>query len=205
MSDLTTEHGAHGCPERIVYIDYDPDGRPKTLMTEYDLGDSRQFGSPRNAQKPTGVGYALYYFDFSRADSTFYWHEAGSGSHPIQHLMFGKLFHPEPPGLFWTAPSMQGIPCVSDEQPHRPLTPAEVLAWGHRRLDEPLDLTKPLGGTTRDPFELAVQAETLYCHVCDDYYTSDCLEPCDHLCWDDEVGDWVGEGTYEAQMDKESA
>lgn len=197
---VITEHGSQKWPERIVYIEYDREGRPLQVITEYDWDHTAEPWFRPGKSRPTGIGQEDYRFAFSRADGMLYWHNSGSGGGPVKHLTFGELVEPNPPSLFWMVPSIQPTEWVSDEEPRRPLSPAQLLARGFRRLDEPLELDKPGGGKTRDPFEVGEEQDTIYCNVCDDYLTDE-LEPCGHLHWDEEASEYAGEGSDQWQRD----
>ncbi len=121
-----------------------------------------------------GGGWDEYDFDWCRRDGNLYYHMSGGG--PAQSFIeVGRFVAPSPNpadwAKIWAAP---GIILRDGAE-------TDLAVLGYERIAEPLG----------DPFEDAIDEDTHYCELCDDYlpWTTDTL--CEHLHFCGNCGDWV--------------
>ncbi|HUS92190.1 MAG TPA: hypothetical protein VM695_10095 [Phycisphaerae bacterium] len=159
-------NGTRRC-EYVVYIEYF-DGKPSSVITESRcLHRDARFWKPGDPE--AGLSSSTYDFNESKAYGECYYSKSGGG--PSEHVVNPPLWaHPVPPrGAIWLA---EGLLLA-----HNP-TAAELLTMGNKLLASPLVIDG-----WRNPFDGAVEGETVWCQVCRDHLPSEGDSPCKHLIY----------------------
>lgn len=152
---------------------------------------------PHSVITATGTSVEFWDFDWCKTDRQCYFHCSGSGGNLRMHI-HGFVNPTPPPGEIWSA--IPVVRCVRGKE--CAVSDAQLLRMGYRRLRMPRLLTGPFGEKSRNPFDVGVEGETVYCARCKDCRLDcDYGGPCEHIEWCDRCGaqvyvesrQWVGE------------
>lgn len=121
-----------------------------------------------------GGGWTHYDIDWCRRDESLYYHWSGGGpARPVMQV-----------GRFVGAPFPDPADRVKIWAPGIELRDGDetdLTVLGYERIAEPLG----------DPFEDAIEEDTHYCELCDDYLPNVSDQLCKHLRFCGFCGDWV--------------
>lgn len=159
--------------ERVVLVEFDPDGRPFAVTTRHPLG-----------------GCSYYSFEWCQRDECLYWHESGSGRDiPLNMLVDKGTWR------FWLAPGEVAFTSHWSQKLRRSFR-RRVPERHPSRMAEESECVKvdPVSGCPR--CFAASMSDVIYCRRCDDHLPTDWVgdEICPHIWWCDECSDFIYPG-----------
>lgn len=129
---------------------YSASGEP--VAVEYTQTESGLWVPHQAWVRDSKGGIDMYDCDFIESRGELYYHESGGGTPYVNGWMEPERL----PGRIWIA---EGAVVTCDGRSKRPLSDADLLARGIRRVH----------GPTPAPFDDAIEGDVLWCEDCKDY------------------------------------
>lgn len=181
MTNLTAPNG-----ERIVFVEYEPGTTRAGSVVAVD---------------DSGRSHTSWNFFYCQRDGQLYYDQCGGGffdGTELLHKMIGGwrwvwwdhgFVRPVVTARKWWLPFLW--PRARYRRYYaRPLWFGWLDLWRMNAQRVP-------GMLRANPFDGALECRVVYCTVCDDWLPDDCDQPCEHLEWSDEDGEFVGTGAVE--------
>lgn len=192
MSDLWTT--IRGERHRVVFIEYDDDDMPFSVITEEHWDHSREPWFKPGKNQPTGIATAYFDFKWSKSRGILFWHMNGFGG-GVRDILMSRFVNPDNGCRFWSAPHVRFTKWVGkDCHGHSdPASESDLAEMGYRRIADPLPLMRHWRGEPMlNPFEAADgDVGCVYCPKCDDHIPEETDHPCEHLSFCERCGEIV--------------
>jgi hypothetical protein len=217
VATLTKPHGEEsGKQEFVAAIEYH--GRNAFAVQTRLVSDWTKkpwWVNERDKSRPVTECAQWYDVEWCRRDKQHYWHNSGGGGEPYVWHCNGAFVKPDPPpARIWLAPGVKAMEYVEGTrcEKMRPVSDAELLKKGYRRILRPVELTRLLpewdrkqGKRTWNPFDVMEgDTECHWCEKCRDHLPdTDGGWLCDHLRWCDLCGWWAYDKPHRRQDDGE--
>ena len=165
-------------PERIVAIEYHPEG-PKNALLPFSVFTV-------NHAKPSAWISGIYDFDWCKRDEMLYYHCSGCGGRFPMHPLSKPSATPRY-AVWWDASLV--APTNGGNCSSRKLSADTIRKWGYDVLESPLPI---LGGGVNPFEENACMDSVEYCANCKDYLPTESL--CSHIWWCEKCADYSKPG-----------